>query len=87
MKKGQTSTGFEYELDDAALDDYELLEMLTELDKGEYGSITLVVERLLGKEQKDKLKEHVRKNGKVSASELMKEIAEIFNGANEKLKN
>ena len=87
MKKGKTSTGFEYELDDKALDDYELLEMLTELDEGQYGRITRVVEKLLGSEQKERLKEHVRRNGKVSAAELMNEISEIFQSANDTLKN
>ena len=32
--KGKTSSGFEYELDEAALDDYELLEDLCEMDAG-----------------------------------------------------
>ena len=31
--KGKTSSGFEYELDEAALDDYELLEDLCEMDE------------------------------------------------------
>lgn len=87
MKRGRTSTGFEFELDDTKLDDYELLEMLTELDEGQYGRITRTVEKLLGNEQKERLKEHVRKNGKVSATELMNEISEIFQNANDSLKN
>lgn len=33
--KGKTSSGFEYELDEAALDDYELLEDLCEMDEGD----------------------------------------------------
>lgn len=87
MKHGKTSSGFEFELDDEVLDDYELLEMLTELDEGRYDRVTRTVEKLLGKEQKEKLKEHIRKDGKVSASEFMNEIAEIFQNANDSLKN
>lgn len=87
MKHGKTSSGFEFELDDEVLDDYELLEMLTELDEGRYDRVTITVEKLLGKEQKEKLKEHIRKDGKVSASEFMNEIAEIFQNANDSLKN
>ena len=34
--KGKTSSGFEYELDEAALDDYELLETLQDIDDGDY---------------------------------------------------
>lgn len=32
--KGKTSSGFEYELDEAALDDYELLEDLYDFGQG-----------------------------------------------------
>lgn len=87
MRHGKTSTGFEFELNDEVLDDYELLEMLTELDEGQYGRVTRTVEKLLGKEQKEKLKEHVRKDGKVSATKLMNEIAEIFQSGDDALKN
>ena len=87
MNKGTTATGFEFEISDDALDDYELLELLTELDNGDYGRVTMVIEKLLGKEQKERLKEHIRKNGKVSAERMMNEVADIFGQANEKLKN
>lgn len=87
MNKGTTATGFEFEISDDALDDYELLELLTELDNGDYGRVTMVIEKLLGKEQKERLKEHIRKNGKVSAERMMNEVADIFAQANEKLKN
>ena len=84
MKTGKTSTGFEFTLEDDVLDDYELLETLTAVDKGEYGQITEMVERLLGKEQKEKLKEHVRNNnGKVSAAKLLDVVREIFDASNE----
>lgn len=87
MITGKTLTGFEFELQDDVLDDYELLETLAAVDRGEYGRITEMVEQLLGKEQKEKLKEHIRnEHGKVSATKLMDEVKEIFGGSKE-LKN
>lgn len=82
--KGKTTSGFEYELDETALDDYELLEELCELDEGDTSKTISVLNRLLGKEQKDRLKEHLRlKNGRVPASKMMHEMGEIFNSVKE----
>ena len=82
--KGKTTSGFEYELDESALDDYELLEDLCELDEGNISKTISVLNRILGKEQKDRLKEHLRtENGRVPASKMMFEIGEIFNSVKE----
>lgn len=81
---GKTTSGFEYEIDGESLDDYELLEDLCELDNGDTAKTTSVLNRLLGKEQKDRLKEHLRtENGRVPASKMMIEIGEIFNSVKE----
>ena len=78
--KGITSSGFEYNLDETALDDYELLEDLCQLDNGNTARTISALNRLLGTEQKDQLKEHLREeNGRVPASKMMVEMAEIFN--------
>ena len=87
MVTGKTESGFEFELKKEALDDYELVEVLHKIDKGEFGLVPEMVERLLGEEQKEKLKEHVRdENGKVSASRLLDEVMQIFR-ANKETKN
>lgn len=79
MVKGETSTGFTYELPEDAFDDYELLEVLRKIDKGESGYIVDMIDMLFSKEQITALKEHIRKeNGKVSARALMQEVGEIF---------
>lgn len=79
MVKGETSTGFAYELPEDAFDDYELLEVLRKIDKGESGYIVDMIDMLFSKEQITALKEHIRKeNGKVSARALMQEVGEIF---------
>ena len=81
---GKTTSGFEYEIDEESLDDYELLEDLSELDDGNSAKTTSVLNRLLGKEQKDRLKEHLRtESGRVPASKMMIEIGEIFNSVKE----
>lgn len=87
MIKGVTESGFEFELEDDILDDYELLEVLHKIDKGDYGLVPDMVEKLLGVEQKESLKNHIRTDkGKVSSSRMMDEIMQIFK-ANNKLKN
>lgn len=84
MTTGKTSTGFEYQLEDGVFDDYELLEVLREIDKGESGKIVDMVNIMFPKEQKEALKNHVREeNGKVPASKLIKEVMEIFNNEKE----
>jgi len=77
--KGETNTGFEFSLGDDVMDDYELLEVLSSIDTGDYTLVPKMVEMLLGKEQKESLKDHLRnKNGKVSVKGMMEEVMEIF---------
>ena len=84
MKKGKTSTGFKYQLEENTFDDYELLEVLRQIDKGESGKIVDMVDIMFSEEQKEALKNHVREeNGKVPASKLIKEVMEIFHNEKE----
>ena len=87
MIEGTTKSGFRFALDEDALDDYELVEALCDVDNGNIGAITKVVDMLLGKEQKCNLKEHLRsEKGKVSAAAMCDEVAQIFELSN-KIKN
>ena len=84
MIKGQTTSGFNYHIDENILQDYELLEAIAETEKNPI-FITKVVRMLLG-DDTDKLKEHVRdENGHVSIEKMNVEITEIFE-AQKKLK-
>ncbi len=84
MIKGKTSSGFEFELEDEVLDDYDLLESLQKADEGDAGSMLRVVDILLGEEQKRKLKDHVRSDkGRVSAKALFAVVEEIFQACKE----
>ena len=79
MKQGNTTTGFEYLITDEVLDDWELLEMLSEIDKGKEGLIVEVANRLFDPEQMKALKSHVKKtDGKVSITGMVREITEIL---------
>ncbi len=79
MVRGITESGFEYELEDGVLDDYELLETLCAIDKGDYSNITTMVDTLLGTKQREALKAHLRaETGRVSAKAVLKEVMEIF---------
>ena len=48
MVTGTTQSGFNYEVEDEVLDDYELLELLNKADEGEGGAMLKAAERLLG---------------------------------------
>lgn len=82
MLKGITKSGFEYEVEDKALDSWELLESLVEVDEGNVGAIVKVARQLLDKRQLDKLKEHCRDidTGIVSRNKMLAEIADILKG-------
>lgn len=78
MKKGKTTTGFEFILTDERLNNYELMEAINEVEINPLVSVK-VVDLLLGKEQSEKLKNHVRTDdGFVPSDKLMEELKEIL---------
>lgn len=91
MISGKTTSGFEFEIDDDVMDDMELLEGLTALDKGDMGPLSDVLIALFGKEQKKRLYDFLRGDrGRVKASLVMEAVAEVFSAiseANQKAKN
>lgn len=81
MIRGKLRNGFEISISDEAVDDFEILEALAAIsrDDGDVGEIVFVYKRFLGAEQYDSLKEHMRnENGKISTSEMMDVLKEIF---------
>lgn len=79
MIEGVTRSGFQFKLDDEVIDDYELLEDLCEIDGGNDAKVPSILTRLLGKEQKESLKDHVRTDtGRVPTSRMMEELMDIF---------
>ena len=87
MITGTTSSGFAFEIEEDALDDWELLDELAAVDEGDYKHITKVPKMLLGAEQTKALKEHLRGvDGRVSAQDMVTAINDIFEEVNS-LKN
>lgn len=83
MLKGKTKSGFEFEITDETLDNYELLEAIGDMDENPT-VITKIVRLLLGKEGTKKLKDHVRnEDGTVPATKMNDEITEIFESQKE----
>lgn len=74
----RTVSGFEFEISPGALDNWELLEDLVDLETSS-AKIVPVCRHLLGADGAERLKEHCRdENGKVSASAMQTEIADIL---------
>lgn len=87
MLKGKTETGFEFEIDEEVLDDWELLELLQEIDDGSIGKLSKAMVLMLGKEQYEKLKNFIKaRDGKIKASVMVDEFSSIMN-ADKELKN
>lgn len=79
MIKGETKTGFKFEIEEEVLDDYELLETLVDADNGNNMALFSVIDMILGDEQKKALKEHLREiHGRVPASAMIAEIMDII---------
>lgn len=86
MIKGKTTTGFKFEIDKRTLENYELVELLNDVDENPL-LITKVTKMLLGDEGTKKLKDHVRdEDGFVSGISMSKEIVDIFK-ASQDIKN
>jgi hypothetical protein len=76
-EKGRTKSGFEFEIDRSVID----MELLDELaDMQENPALTgRVLARLLGKDQKRALYDHIRdENGRVPTDKAAAELVDIF---------
>ncbi|UQR01283.1 hypothetical protein LQ057_02885 [Enterococcus gallinarum] len=78
MIKGKTNSGFKYSIEKKRLDNYELLEVINEVDENPT-LIPKALKLLLGQEQANALKEHVRdEDGIVPAEKMIEELGNIF---------
>ena len=83
--KGKTKTGFEIEIKDSALDNWELLELWGEADKGKTASLISAVKILLGEDGYNAFKEHVRSlsdDGVVHAIKMSEELSSFMSSIN-----
>lgn len=79
MITGKTERGFEFQIEEEALDDMELLDALVDIDNGRTDKISTVCVKLLGKEQRARLYDFLRgENGRVKASDASQAVYEIL---------
>ena len=78
------SDGYEVIIDSELLDDWDFLETLREIDKGNAGLIVDIMPMMLGDKQFANLKKHLRnENGRLKATDMVNVLYEILNASNE----
>jgi hypothetical protein len=91
MRTGKTSTGFEYQFDEQALDDMRFVDILTAVIDDEtplldklHGTAELI-RLLLGDEQKKALYRHIgeQHGGRVPRADLEKALEEIMSSSHD----
>ena len=79
MITAKTNDGFEIELSEDALDDAELLDALGGMQDGNVFDMSHLTLRLLGKEGRKKLYDHLRTpEGRVPSTAVEREIIELM---------
>lgn len=88
MIKGITSNGFRYKIKDERLDDWDLMEMMMEVNDDDITSIIVPVRYMLGDQQFERLKKFLRdkESGRLKASDMLVALTDILN-ANQSVKN
>lgn len=82
---GKTKSGFKYQIQKEQVEDYEFIELIGEVEENPT-LLPKVLKLLFGKEQTEKLKDHLRTDdGFVPAPKMFEEFGEVLN--NPKLKN
>jgi len=89
MKKEiTTKSGFKCKIDDAVLDDMELVDAMAAAQGEDPLQLTVVINKILGEKTKQKLYDHMRdKNGRVPVEATTNEIVEIFEALGDDGKN
>lgn len=79
MSKGRLSNGFDFTIEEEAYDNWELLEVLQQIDDGKEVLIVKAFPMLIGDAQFNALKAHIRNTeGKVSVSMMVQCFTEIM---------
>lgn len=87
MRKGKTESGFEFEIDEQALDDMRFLRLLSKSRKDPL-YFPDVIEKMLGEEQADRLYDHLEvEGGRVPIEAMSDIVAEIMTLAGDETKN
>ena len=87
MVKGNLKSGFAFEIDVEALNDMRFVEALADVEKNGL-ALPKVCEMMLGREQKERLYEHLQdENGRVPIEAVNSAIIEIMTTAGKETKN
>ena len=79
MVTGTTKSGFTYEIEQDVFDDWDTLDIVRKIQGGDTFAVFDLITRILGDEQTEKLKDHIRtKTGRVPISKANTEIFEIL---------
>ncbi len=85
--KARLNDGYEVEIAESSLNDWNFVKTLRKIDKGDTGLIVDVAEILLGGEEEvDKLAEHLAVDGFTPADKMVEALSELMTSVNE-LKN
>ena len=87
MKKIRLENGLSLSVQDSAMNNMELLDDLVELDDGNGYAISRIVGRLLDKEEKKKLYDHLRVDGVTPVDKVVECLKEIFDKLGDAGKN
>ena len=87
MKQVKLKDGFALHVRDNVMDDMELLDDLVELDGGNGYAISKVLNRILDKDEKKKLYDHLRRDGVTPVTAVTAAMKEIFDSLGETGKN
>lgn len=88
MVSGTTKTGFEYTVEEDALNDMVLVDILADESKDEAYKLSAVTRRLLPEDQRKALYDHVKLDtGRVPVDAITREVEDIFAALGEPGKN
>lgn len=87
MVQGKTRTGFDFTVDEAVMNDMELIDALADSMSENPLAFSIVCTKIFGAEQKKRLYEHCRTDGRVPVEMISEEIADVFKAIGEAGKN
>lgn len=76
--------GLDIQIAPDAIDDMELLEDLSALQRGDYSALSSCLIRLLGEDGKKALYDHLRRDGKVRVTDVSNALNELLTKAGRK---
>ena len=87
MKKIKLDSGLELNVQDSVKNNMELLDDLVELDEGNGYAISRIVGRILDRQEKKKLYDHLRVDGVTPVDRVVDSMKEIFDKLGDEGKN